>query len=73
MPEYGGAVDFAHHERNSLVVDTSSFEQVWKSLQRLVVDHKLRTEIRRNAIYDACTYFPEKAALNILVTLFEDS
>lgn len=72
VPEYGGTVDFAQHECNSLIVDTSSFEEVWKGLQKLVTDNQLRAEIQHNAIFDACKYFPEKAALNIMVHLFED-
>jgi len=71
VPQYGGASSYAVHDRNSLVVDTSVFENVWVALQRLVDDEKLRNHLQHNAIHDICAYFPELAALNILKTLFK--
>ncbi len=71
VPQHGGASSYAVHERNSLVVDTSAFENVWSSLQRLVDDEKLRNHLQHNAIHDICAYFPERAALNILKTVFK--
>lgn len=72
VPSHGGATSFAHHEQNSLVVDTASFDCVWDGLKRMVEDQGLREKIQRNAIYDVCSYFPERAARNILKVLFED-
>lgn len=71
VPQHGGATSYAVHERNSLIIDTSSFENVWVALQRLIDDEKLRHNLRHNAIYDICAYFPERSALNILNVLFE--
>lgn len=71
VPEHGGASSFAVHEKNSLVVDTSSFENVWLALQRLVDDEKLRNKLQRSAIHDICSYYPEQAAINILHELFK--
>ena len=71
VPEHGGASSYALHERNSLVADTSSFENVWQALQHLVEDEKLRIHLQHNAIHDICAYFPERSALNILSTLFQ--
>jgi GT2 family glycosyltransferase/glycosyltransferase involved in cell wall biosynthesis/SAM-dependent methyltransferase len=71
VPKFGGASSYALHERNSLIADTSTFENVWLALQRLVEDEKLRNHLQRNAIQDICAYFPEHSALNILSTLFQ--
>lgn len=71
VPSNGGAVEFCKHEHNSLVADTSNFDNVWQSLKSLIEDDKLRKALQRNAIYDTSRYYPEKAALNILKCLFE--
>jgi GT2 family glycosyltransferase len=70
VPQNGGATTYAINEQNSLVVDTSAFDNVWAALQRLVDDEKLRHQLRHNAIHDICAYFPEQVALNMLNTLF---
>jgi GT2 family glycosyltransferase/SAM-dependent methyltransferase len=71
VPQCGGASSYAVHERNSLIIDTSSFENVWTALQSLIDDEKLRNHLQHNAIHDICAYFPELAALNILKLLFK--
>jgi GT2 family glycosyltransferase len=71
VPERGGAVSFARHEGNSLVIDTSSPEACWHALQRLIEDHDLRSRLQRNALVEACDFFPERPALNILRALFD--
>lgn len=71
VPERGGAISFARHKENSLVVDTSSPEACWQALQRLIEDHHLRSHLQRNALVDVCDFFPERPAFNILRTLFE--
>ncbi len=71
VPERGGAVSFARHEENSLVIDTSSPEACWRALQRLIEDHDLRLRLQRNALVDVCDLFPERPAFNILNALFE--
>jgi glycosyltransferase involved in cell wall biosynthesis len=70
VPINGGATTYAVHEKNSLVVDTSSFENVWQALQRLIDDETLRNCLQHNAIYDLCGFYPERVALNILHVLF---
>ncbi len=72
VPEKGGAVSFARHGENALVVDTSSAEACWRALRSLVDDEQLRTSLCANAIRDACAFYPERAALNILTVLFGD-
>ena len=69
-PARGGAVTFARHEENSLVVDTSSAEAGWQALQRLIEDAELRRRLQRTALVDVCQYYPERPAFNILQTLF---
>ncbi len=73
VPQQGGAIDFAHHEQNALVVDTSSESACWEALGRLVGDSSLRTRLQQRALRDICTYVPERAALAILETLFASS
>lgn len=74
VPLEGGAGSFARHGENALVVDTSSAEACRRALRSLIDDEHLRARLRANAIRDACSFFPERAALNILAVLFgEDS
>jgi GT2 family glycosyltransferase len=73
VPCHGGASSFAEHEKNSLIVDTTSYDACLEALQRLVVEHDLRSELQRRAIYDVCYFFPERAAYNILALLFGKS
>ena len=70
VPAAGGAASFARHGENALVVDTSSAEACWRALRSLVEDEHLAARLRANAIRDACAFFPERAALNILAVLF---
>ncbi|MEA5582848.1 glycosyltransferase [Nodularia harveyana UHCC-0300] len=70
VPETGGAASFAIHEQNSLIVDTSSEEACFNQLNRLILDQQLREKLQQTAINDICEYFPEKAAHNILNSLF---
>jgi GT2 family glycosyltransferase len=71
IPQYGGTSSYAVHEHNSIIVDSSEFDNVWKALQKLVEDEKLRNHLQRNAIKDICSYYPERSALNIISTLFQ--
>ncbi|MDP5338356.1 MAG: glycosyltransferase [Nodularia sp. (in: cyanobacteria)] len=70
VPKTGGASSFAIHGKNSLVVDSSSHEACYKELNRLILDQQLRKKLQQAAINDICQYFPEKAAYNILNSLF---
>jgi len=70
VPQFGGASSYAVDGQNSLVVDMSSFENVWMAMQRLIDDENLRTKLQRNAVHDICSFFPEKAAANMLKVLF---
>jgi GT2 family glycosyltransferase len=73
VPERGGSGAFARHEANCLVADTSSNEACLLALERLIMDEKLRAELQRQALVDVCNHFPERAAYNLLSTLFETS
>jgi GT2 family glycosyltransferase/glycosyltransferase involved in cell wall biosynthesis/uncharacterized coiled-coil protein SlyX len=70
VPKEGGAESFARDEINSLVIDTCSEEACLTAMDRLVKDEQLRNRLQQKAIGDICQYFPEKAALKILSTLF---
>ena len=70
VPQVGGATSFTHHEKNSLVIETKSLEPCVDALDRLIRDEQLRLSIQQQSIFDICQHFPEKAAYNILETLF---
>jgi glycosyltransferase involved in cell wall biosynthesis len=70
VPQNGGVLSYAIHEKNSLIADSASFDSMWDALQRLVEDEQVRNQLRRNAIYDICQHYPERAALNLLNALF---
>jgi glycosyltransferase involved in cell wall biosynthesis len=71
VPERGGATAFSRHEHNSLVVNTDSQARCWQALCRLIEDHTLRSEIRRNALRDVTEYYPERVAFRIVEILFD--
>jgi GT2 family glycosyltransferase/glycosyltransferase involved in cell wall biosynthesis len=70
VPQKGGAYSFATHEKNALIIDTSFLGGCLDSLERITVDEKLRFRLQQQALIDACDYYPEKAARNILKALF---
>jgi glycosyltransferase involved in cell wall biosynthesis len=70
VPSAGGSKEFVAHEINGLIVDTSSEEDCLDSLNRLILDDKLRIKLGRQALKDVCQYSPEKAAYNTLLALF---
>jgi glycosyltransferase involved in cell wall biosynthesis len=72
VPQHGGTGSFARNEENSLVVDTNSPEACLSVLNRLLSDEELRNHIQRQGMWDVCQHFPERAALNILNTLFSN-
>jgi glycosyltransferase involved in cell wall biosynthesis len=72
VPQRGGAGSFAKHEENALIVDTSSREACRLALERLIADVELRTRLQRQAIVDVCQFFRERAAFNILKTIFPE-
>ncbi|HEV7472633.1 MAG TPA: glycosyltransferase, partial [Pyrinomonadaceae bacterium] len=73
VPEKGGAASFAVHDKNALVVDTSSSEECLRVLKRLTLDEALRTRLQQAALVDVCKYYPEQAAYNILNAMFPTS
>jgi GT2 family glycosyltransferase len=70
VPQYGGTASYATHEQNSLIIDSTNYENMWNALQRLIDDEKLRTRLQSNAIFDICSCYPEQAALNLISMLF---
>ena len=70
VPQKGGAVSFARHEVNSLVIDTSSKTSCGQALKRLIEEHQFRAHLQRQALFDVGDFFPERPAFNILETLF---
>lgn len=72
VPSNGGAVTFTRDGENGLVVDSSSYEDCVEAVSRLIADRHLRDRITHQAMADACQYYPEKAAYNMLDALFGD-
>jgi glycosyltransferase involved in cell wall biosynthesis len=72
VPRRGGSVSFTRDGENGLVVDSASHEECVDAVSRLVSDRSLRDRIIHQAMADACQYFPEKAAYNMLDVLFPE-
>ena len=70
VPRQGGAVDFARHEENALVVDTLDAAACQAAAARLVADAGLREAIRLQAAEDACRHHPEGAAFRMMEAIF---
>jgi glycosyltransferase involved in cell wall biosynthesis len=70
VPQRGGASDFAQHEVNALVIDTSDEDQCLAAITRLVDDRNLTLALQQEAVRTAHAHFAERAALNILNELF---
>lgn len=72
VPEQGAATEFARHEHNALVVDSSDEEACYQALERLLLDRELRERLAQQALADIQQYPPETVALNILEALFPE-
>jgi GT2 family glycosyltransferase len=70
VPRRGGASTFVRDGENGLVVDTTSGEDCWLALKRLIDEHDLRVRLQANALVDVCQYSPERPAYSILNELF---
>jgi len=70
IPQKGGADSFAVHGRNAITADTESKEACVEALDRVIMDEKLRARMQQEAITSVCAHYPERAAHNILETLF---
>jgi GT2 family glycosyltransferase/glycosyltransferase involved in cell wall biosynthesis len=70
VPQRGGAASYVQHGENGIVVDTSSREACRTALEQLVMDRELRIRLQRQAIFDICQFFPERAAYNVLSAIF---
>lgn len=71
VPANGGANSFAVHERNSLIIDTSLFDECLNAVVRLVEDRSMLAALQHHALFDVCQFYPEKPALEILKALFK--
>jgi glycosyltransferase involved in cell wall biosynthesis len=70
VAQEGGAGSFARHSENSLKVDTASYDACVAALNCLVSNEQLRVRLQQQGITDICQHFPERAAHNMLNTLF---
>lgn len=71
VPRNGGAVEFVRHGSNGMVVDTTDYQESLQGLVDLIENDQLRQQLQLNAIHDVTSFYPERAALNILRCLFE--
>ncbi|MCL6444265.1 MAG: glycosyltransferase [Alicyclobacillus sp.] len=69
-PVFGGTSSYLENGYNGLLVDTASEVACFDALKNLIEDHDLRRRLETNALVDICSYYPEKAAWNILQVLF---
>jgi hypothetical protein len=53
-----------------MVADTQSYETCWAALQHLIDNHELRQRLQQQALVDACQFYVERPAYNILAALF---
>lgn len=70
VPSNGGAIEFVQDKINGMVVDTSDQALSLQALDTLVSDHDLRHGFQVAGMRSVMSYYPEKAALNILGVLF---
>jgi O-antigen biosynthesis protein len=70
VPKAGGAIDFAQHLENALIVDTSDQKACSNALQKLIENQELRKKLAQNAQAHISQFFPEKPAFEILKLLF---
>ena len=59
-----------HPQYNGMIVDTTNFQDCYESLEELINNDQLRIELQLNGSKDVVQYFPERAAFNILKSLF---
>jgi len=69
LPINGGTHEYAKHEKNCLLVDTTSSSKMQLSLERLVTDHYFRSELQANAVQTAQDYSVSRACLSELSLL----
>ena len=66
LPSVGGVYEYAVHEENSLIVDTSSIDAMTIALQRLVEDVALRERFQERGVKTAEKFNVERAVLSEL-------
>ncbi|MFT4538179.1 MAG: GT2 family glycosyltransferase [Planctomycetota bacterium] len=69
LPRRGGTDEYARHEGNSLLVDTSDEEACYQQLVRLTDDSSLRNKLRAQGLATAAPYSIEAAALSEAMVL----
>jgi len=64
LPVKGGTHEYAEHEQNCLLVDTSDIKAVESALERLVNNNRLRAALSKNGVVTASRYSVLSAALS---------
>nr|CBX27457.1 hypothetical protein N47_H22790 [uncultured Desulfobacterium sp.] len=70
VPKTGGAQTFAKDLQNALVINTCSHKECEQAIERLLIDHRLRRRLQKNAIESIYQFYPELSAFKILKALF---
>ncbi len=69
-PDIGGIHSFARHEYNVLLVNTTSYQACYNSVENLVCNETLRVALMSQARQSLGSFYPEKAAYQLLNFLF---
>lgn len=72
VPRNGGTGEYAKHNVNALIVNTSDKQECIDALNLLIRDGTLRNRLSEKALEDACQFYPEKSAYNFLQCVFGD-
>lgn len=70
LTKFGGTSDFAKHEKNSLLIDTTDYATCLETVDALIRNPEIRNTLSQNAYRDMCQYYPEKAAYSFLSNVF---
>lgn len=69
MPNRGGCMEFGHHEKNCLLVESTDFHKSFSAVSRLVNDEGLRERLSKRAVEDMASRSPIFSAEKILEAL----
>jgi GT2 family glycosyltransferase len=70
VPQNGGSTSIVEDGIDGIIVDTLSFKAMFNALKLIIENNDLRRKLQINAIHKTRSFYPEKAALNILDYLF---
>jgi len=72
VPKNGGCKEVITDRTDGYIVDTESKSGYLDALEHLISDNEFRRDLSNHSITGICEFFPERAAYNILETIFGD-